>query len=167
MYTSLTKNQFQNLVMIEYEIKPQSKFSLGLKELWKYRELFYFFTWRDVKVKYKQAALGILWAILQPLIMMLMFTLIFSKALNVGSDGIPYPVFAISGLLIWNIFSSGLLNSANSMITNANIIKKIYFPMIPMLWPGYTSKLTSFKARKVLAFVFFLNGLAIASLNAR
>ncbi|MEP7229595.1 MAG: ABC transporter permease [Ginsengibacter sp.] len=120
--------------MIEYEIKPQNKFSIGLGELWKYRELFYFFTWRDVKVKYKQAALGILWAILQPLVMMLMFTLIFSKALHAGSDGIPYPVFAISGLLIWNIFSSGLLNSANSMVTNANIIKKIYFPrlIIPM-----------------------------------
>ncbi|MEP6597445.1 MAG: ABC transporter permease [Ginsengibacter sp.] len=121
-------------LQIEYEIKPQNKFSLGLKELWQYRELFYFFTWRDVKVKYKQAALGILWAILQPLIMMLMFTLIFSKALRVSSDGIPYPVFAISGLLIWNIFSSGLVNSANSMIANANIIKKIYFPrlIIPM-----------------------------------
>ena len=102
--------------------------------MWQYRELFYFFTWRDVKVKYKQALLGILWAILQPLVMMLVFTLIFSKALNVGSDGIPYPVFAISGLLIWNIFSNGLVNSANSMITNANIIKKIYFPrlIIPM-----------------------------------
>lgn len=120
--------------MIEYEIKAQGKFSLGLKELWQYRELFYFFTWRDVKVKYKQAALGILWAILQPLIMMLMFTLIFSKALKVSSDGIPYPVFAISGLLIWNIFSNGLLNSANSMVVNGNIIKKVYFPrlIIPM-----------------------------------
>ncbi|MEO6289233.1 MAG: ABC transporter permease, partial [Ginsengibacter sp.] len=120
--------------MMEYEIKPRNKFSIGFDELWRYRELFYFFTWRDVKVKYKQAALGILWAILQPLVMMLMFTLIFSKALNVSSDGIPYPVFAISGLLIWNIFSNGLLNSANSMITNANIIKKIYFPrlIIPM-----------------------------------
>lgn len=120
--------------MIEYVIEVQNKFSLGIKELWQYRELFYFFTWRDVKVKYKQAALGILWAILQPLVMMVMFTLIFSKALNVGSDGIPYPVFALSGLLIWNIFSNGLLNSANSMIINANIIKKIYFPrlVIPM-----------------------------------
>lgn len=120
--------------MIEYEIKSKSKFSLGLAELWQYRELFYFFTWRDVKVKYKQAALGILWAILQPLIMMLMFTLIFSRALNVSSDGIPYPVFAISGLLIWNIFSNGLLNSANSMVANGNIIKKVYFPrlIIPM-----------------------------------
>lgn len=120
--------------MTEYIIQPQSKFSLGLKELWHYRELFYFFTWRDVKVKYKQAALGILWAILQPLVMMIMFTIIFSRALNVSSDGIPYPVFAISGLLIWNIFSNGLLNSANSMVSNANIIKKIYFPrlIIPM-----------------------------------
>ncbi len=116
--------------MIEFEIKPQTKFSLGLKELWQYRELFYFFTWRDVKVKYKQAALGILWAILQPLVMMIMFTIIFSKALHVNSDGIPYPVFAISGLLIWNIFSSGLLSSANSMVNNANIIKKIYFPRL-------------------------------------
>ena len=120
--------------MTEYEIKPAGKFTFGLKELIQYRELFYFFTWRDVKVKYKQAALGILWAVLQPLIMMVMFTLIFSKALNVSSDGIPYPVFALSGLLIWNIFSNGLLNSANSMVNNANIIKKIYFPrlVIPM-----------------------------------
>ena len=120
--------------MVEYVIQAQNKFSLGLKELWQYRELFYFFTWRDVKVKYKQAALGILWAVLQPLILMGMFTLIFSKALHVNSDGIPYPVFALSGLLIWNIFSNGLLNSANSMVSNANIIKKIYFPrlIIPM-----------------------------------
>jgi len=116
--------------MIEYVIEAPTKFSLGIKELWRYRELFYFFTWRDVKVKYKQATLGILWAILQPLIMMIMFTLIFSKALNVSSDGIPYPIFALSGLLIWNIFSNGLLYSANSMITNANIIKKIYFPRL-------------------------------------
>lgn len=120
--------------MIEYIIEKQNKFSLGLKELIRYRELFYFFTWRDIKVKYKQAALGFLWAVLQPLIMMLVFTLIFSKGLGVKSEGIPYPIFALSGLIIWNIFSSGLLNSANSMVTNANIIKKIYFPrlIIPM-----------------------------------
>lgn len=119
---------------MEYVIEAQNRFSLGIKELWSYRELFYFFTWRDVKVKYKQAVLGILWAVLQPLVMTVMFTLIFSRALNVGSDGIPYPVFALSGLLIWNIFSNGLMNSANSMVTNANIIKKIYFPrlIIPM-----------------------------------
>src|SRR5437867_2019751 len=116
--------------MTEYEIRPQNKFSMGLKELWHYKELFYFFTWRDVKVKYKQATLGFLWAILQPLAMMLIFTWIFSKGLKVGSEGIPYPIFALSGLLIWNIFSNGLLNSANSMVSNANIIKKIYFPRL-------------------------------------
>jgi lipopolysaccharide transport system permease protein len=119
---------------MEYVIERQNKFSLGLKELIHYRELFYFFTWRDIKVKYKQAALGFLWAVLQPLLMMLIFTLIFSKGLNVSSEGIPYPVFALSGLIIWNIFSTGMLNSANSMVTNAAIIKKIYFPrlIIPM-----------------------------------
>jgi lipopolysaccharide transport system permease protein len=119
---------------MEYIIERKSKFSVGLAELNQYRELFYFFTWRDIKVKYKQAALGFLWAILQPLAMMMIFTLIFSKGLNVSSEGIPYPIFALSGLLVWNIFSNGLLNSANSMINNANIIKKIYFPrlIIPM-----------------------------------
>ena len=90
--------------MTEYEIKAKSKFSFGLPELIQYRELFFFFTWRDVKVKYKQAALGVLWTKIQPPIMMLMFTLIFSKALNIISEGVPYPVFAISGFLIWNIF---------------------------------------------------------------
>jgi len=119
---------------MEYIIERQHKFSLGFKELIRYRELFYFFTWRDIKVKYKQAALGFLWAILQPLAMMMIFTLIFSKGLKVSSEGMPYPVFALSGLIIWNIFSNGLLNSANSMVSNANIIKKIYFPrlIIPM-----------------------------------
>jgi lipopolysaccharide transport system permease protein len=119
---------------MEYIIESKRGFSLGIKELVRYRELFYFFTWRDIKVKYKQAALGFLWAVLQPLIMMMIFTLIFSRGLNIPSEGIPYPVFALSGLIIWNIFSNGLLNSANSMVTNANIIKKIYFPrlIIPM-----------------------------------
>jgi len=119
---------------MDYIIERQKKFSLGLKELIRYKELFYFFTWRDIKVKYKQAALGFLWAVLQPLMMMLIFTLIFSKGLKVSSEGIPYPVFALSGLIIWNIFSTGLMNSANSMVANANIIKKIYFPrlIIPM-----------------------------------
>ena len=117
----------------EYVIERQHKFSLGLKELVRYRELFYFFTWRDIKVKYKQAALGFLWAVLQPLLMMLIFSVITEK-LNLDTEGIPKPVFALSGLIIWNIFSSGLQNSANSMVTNANIIKKIYFPrlIIPM-----------------------------------
>lgn len=116
--------------MLELEIKPQRKFTLGWRELWQYRELFYFFTWRDIKVRYKQATLGVLWAAMQPLSMMLLFTVIFSRGLKVSSDGLPYPIFAFSGLMIWNIFSNGLLNAASSMVANANIIKKIYFPRL-------------------------------------
>ena len=114
----------------EYIIKPPSKFSLNLNELWQYKELFYFFAWRDIKVKYKQTVLGIFWVILQPLVMMMVFTIFFSEALNVPTDNIPAPIFYVSGLLFWNLFSSGLSTSANSMVTNANIIKKIYFPRL-------------------------------------
>ncbi len=119
---------------MEQKITPPSKLSLGLNELWSYRELFYFFTWRDIKVKYKQTFLGFAWAILQPFVMMVIFSIFFGKALNVPSDGIPYPLFAFSGLMLWNVFSTGLSGAANSMVTNANIIKKIYFPrlVIPM-----------------------------------
>jgi lipopolysaccharide transport system permease protein len=125
----------------EFYIKPQSNFTFGSRELWQYRELFFFFTWRDIKVRYKQATLGILWAILQPLSMMLLFTLIFQKGLNLQSDGLPYPVFAFSGLMIWTFFASSLQNAASSMVSNANIIKKIYFPrlIIPL-----SSVLTAF-----------------------
>lgn len=117
-----------------YEIKPVGKLSLGVKELWDFRELFYFFTWRDIKVKYKQTSLGILWALLQPFLLMVVFSLFFGQALNVPSEDIPYPIFVFSGLLLWNVFSSGLSNAANSMVSNAGIIKKIYFPrlIIPM-----------------------------------
>ena len=95
-----------------------------------YKELFYFFTWRDIKIKYKQTALGFLWAVLQPFIMMLVFTFFIGEALNVPSDGMAYPLFAFSGLILWTIFSSGLTNAGNSMLTNSQIIKKIYFPRL-------------------------------------
>jgi len=115
---------------MEYEIKPKEKLSLGLDELWQYRELFYFFTWRDIKVKYKQTVLGFAWAVLQPFLMMVIFSLFFGQALKVPSDNLPYPVFVFSGLLLWNIFSTGITSAGNSMVSNANIIKKIYFPRL-------------------------------------
>ena len=115
---------------MEYEIKPQRKFDFGLKELWSYKELFYFFAWRDIKVKYKQTALGFLWAVLQPLITMVVFTFFFGRLLQIPSSTLPYPVFVLSGLLLWNIFSSGVTNAGNSMVNNSNIIKKIYFPRL-------------------------------------
>ncbi len=114
----------------EYEIKAVGNFSLNLKELWQFRELLYFFSWRDIKVKYKQTFLGFAWAILQPGLMMLIFTYFFGKVLKVPSDGLPYPIFVYSGLMLWNLFSSGLSNSGDSMVQNANIIKKVYFPRL-------------------------------------
>jgi lipopolysaccharide transport system permease protein len=109
-------------------IRPPSGFSPGLKEFWQYRELFYFFTWRDIKVKYKQTYLGVLWALLQPLGMMLIFTIIFSRTLRIETGAIPYPVFVLSGLILWGLFNNSVSHAAESMIQNANIIKKIYFP---------------------------------------
>jgi lipopolysaccharide transport system permease protein len=117
--------------MTEYEIKPAGKFSFNFKELWDFKELFYFFTWRDIKVKYKQTILGFAWAILQPALMMLIFTFVFGKINDIQNNvpG-PYPVFVYTGLIFWNIFSSGIQNAGNSMVSNANIIKKIYFPRL-------------------------------------
>lgn len=115
---------------MEYEIKPKEKFNLGISELWQYRELFYFFTWRDIKVKYKQTILGFFWAILQPFLMMLIFTFFFSKVFDNNSILVPYPVFVYCGLIIWNIFSGGISGAGNSMVSNTNIIKKIYFPRL-------------------------------------
>lgn len=115
---------------MEYEIKPKDRLTLGLSELWQFRELFYFFTWRDIKVKYKQTVLGFAWVILQPLFMMAVFSLFFGRTLKVPSENLPYPVFVFSGLIVWNIFSSGLTSAGNSMVSNANIIKKIYFPRL-------------------------------------
>jgi lipopolysaccharide transport system permease protein len=123
--------QILTFTPMEYEIKAQSRFGLGLKELWEYRELFYFFTLRDIKVKYKQTVLGFLWAVLQPLAMALLFTYFLGKAISsYTSLELPYDVFALSGLVLWGIFSSGLSNAGNSMVSNANIIKKIYFPRL-------------------------------------
>ena len=116
---------------MEFEIRPQNKFSLGLRELWEYRELFYFFSLRDIKVKYKQTALGVLWAVIQPLLLAFLFTFFLGKPIaGYAALPLPYDVFALSGLVLWSIFATGLNNGGNSMISNANIIRKIYFPRL-------------------------------------
>jgi lipopolysaccharide transport system permease protein len=138
---------------MEYEIKPQTKLSLGLKELWEYRELFYFFTLRDIKVKYKQTVLGFLWAVLQPLVMALLFSFFLGKAIsNYTELPLPYDVFALSGLVLWGIFSSGINNAGNSMVSNANIIKKIYFPRLIIPISSVLVGLFDF----LMAFVVFI-----------
>jgi lipopolysaccharide transport system permease protein len=104
--------------------------SLGLRELWEYRELFYFLTWRDVSVRYKQTALGISWAIIQPFVTMVVFSLFFGRLAKIPSDGIPYPIFSYAALVPWTLFAYGLTQSSNSLVGNANLIKKVYFPRL-------------------------------------
>ena len=115
---------------VEIIIKPKSVFTFGWKELWQYRELLYFFTWKEIKVRYKQAFLGILWTLLQPLAMMLIFVLILSQGLGIKTSSIPAPIYYLSGLLIWNLFNHAVTYASQAMVSNGNIIKKIYFPRL-------------------------------------
>jgi lipopolysaccharide transport system permease protein len=103
---------------------------LNLKDLWHYRELIYFLTWRDLKVRYKQSVLGVLWAILKPFMNMVVFTIFFGQLAKIPSDGIPYPIFSYTGLLPWIFFASALEVSARSMLQSGSMVSKIYFPRI-------------------------------------
>src|SRR5664280_2493301 len=106
--------------------------ALELGELWRYRELLYFLTWRDVLVRYKQAVMGVAWAVLQPLLTMIVFTVVFNKALGVQSpaSSVPYPVFSFAGLLPWQFFAGALSRSGVSLVGNANLLTKVYFPRL-------------------------------------
>lgn len=135
-----------------HKIKPPSGFSLGLRELWQYRELFYFFTWRDIKVKYKQTYLGVAWALLQPLGLMLIFTFLFSKTWKIDTGTVSYPIFVLAGLICWNLFSSSVSHAGESMIQNANIINKIYFPRLIIPGSAILTALFDF----LMGFIIFL-----------
>ncbi len=112
-------------------IRPGRSWSaLDFPELWAFRELFYFLVWRDLKVRYKQTLLGVAWAIIQPVFTMLIFTLFFGRLAGIPSDGVPYPVFVYAGLLVWTFVSNTVITSGNSLVTNANLLSKIYFPRI-------------------------------------
>jgi len=102
--------------------------ALDLKSLWAYRELLYFLIWRDVKVRYKQTALGAAWAVIQPLFTMIIFSIFFGRLANMPSDGIPYPLFAYAALMPWTFFSNAINSSGNSLVGSANLITKVYFP---------------------------------------
>jgi lipopolysaccharide transport system permease protein len=112
-------------------LRPASGWrSLGLRELWEYRELFYFLTWRDVAVRYKQTVLGIAWAVIQPFMTMVVFSLFFGSLAKIPSDGVPYPIFSYAGLVPWMFFANALNQSSNSLVANANLITKVYFPRL-------------------------------------
>ena len=131
-------------------IQPSKKWGvLSFKDIWAYRELLFFLTWRDVKVRYKQTALGAAWAILQPLFMMLIFTIFFGRLAGVGSAGIPYPLFALAGLVPWTFFANAITASGNSLVGSANLITKVYFPRLIVPAAAMLAGLVDF----VLAFV--------------
>jgi lipopolysaccharide transport system permease protein len=117
----------ENLTVIE---PKKGWIAFNLKEVWKYRELFYFLTKRDIKVRYKQTVLGGLWAIIQPVFTMIVFTLFFGRLAKMPSDGIPYPIFVYAGLLPWTYFANALTASGNSLVGSANLITKVYFPRL-------------------------------------
>lgn len=128
--------------MTEIVIKPKSARSLfNVSELWRYRELFYIFAWRDIKVRYKQTAIGIAWVLFQPLVTMLIFTALFSNLVGKTTLGLPYPIFVLIGLIMWNYFSGILTHATNSFVENETIIKKVYFPKEILL---FSSALTTF-----------------------
>jgi lipopolysaccharide transport system permease protein len=114
-------------------IKPsQGWVSINFPELWEYRALLYFFIWRDIKIRYKQTVMGASWAVLQPFLTMVIFTIFFGRLANIPSDDIPYPIWSYAALVPWTFFSTGLLLSSNSLVMNANMVKKIYFPRLLM-----------------------------------
>jgi len=112
-------------------VQPRRAFwDLELHNLWEYRELLFFLVWRDVKVRYKQTALGVTWAILQPLMATLIFSIFFGRLAHMPSDGIPYPVFAYVAMVPWQYFANALTQSSNSLVTSQDVIKKVYFPRL-------------------------------------
>jgi len=176
-------------------IKPKRLFSIrDLKEVWQYKELLYFFTWRDFKVRYKQTLIGASWAVFQPFMTMVVFTIFFGGLLNVPSDGVPYPIFVYTGLLFWQFFSSALSDTSNVLITNQSIITKVYFPrlILPlasvatkfvdfliasiiligmMIYYGYTPNLGGFLIIPLLLIITFMaavgGGLFLAAINVK
>ena len=126
--------------------------SLNLRELWVFRELIYFLIWRDVKVRYKQTVLGAAWAILQPFLSMVVFSVFFGGLLKVSSDNVPYPIFSYTGLLPWGVFSKALTDAGRSLVTNRTMITKIYFPRLVIPLASVLAGVVDF----LLAFVVLL-----------
>jgi lipopolysaccharide transport system permease protein len=133
---------------------PRQLFELRLRELWAYRELLYFFIWRDVKIRYKQTAIGVAWVVLQPLLTMLVATLFFGKLAKLPSDGLPYAVFSFSAVVPWMYFSNALLNITNVIVDNQRVITKVYFPRLILPFSAALSGLVDFAIGLVVLVIF-------------
>lgn len=136
-----------------FVIEPSHGLKLpSMRDIWTYRELLYFLVWRNIKSRFKQTALGVIWVILQPLLTMLVFTIFFGRLAGVPSDGVPYPVFAFAALLPWQLFSHSVTQAGNSLITNQELLTKVYFPRLIIPLAGVVEGLADF----TLAFAVFL-----------
>lgn len=136
---------------------------LRLDELWTYRELLYFFVWRDIKVRYRQTVMGVLWAIIQPVFTMVIFSLFFGRLAKIPSDGIPYPIFSYTALVPWTMFANSLSQAANSLVNNPEMIKKIYFPRLLMPASAILASVIDFIfAFAVLLVMMFVYGISPA-----
>jgi lipopolysaccharide transport system permease protein len=129
---------------------------LRLSEIWTYRELLYFLVWRDIKVRYKQTALGAAWVIIQPLLTMIVFTMFFGKLAKVPSDGIPYPLFVYTGLVPWTLFAYSLTESSGSLVANQNLITKVYFPRLIIPLASVLAGLVDFTISFCVLLLFML-----------
>jgi lipopolysaccharide transport system permease protein len=140
--------------------EPQKGISLRLREIYEYHELIYFLIWRDLKVRYKQTALGVSWAILQPFMTMVVFTIFFGNLAKIPSDGIPYPIFSFTGLLPWQLFSNAMSNASNSLVNNRDLITKVYFPRVILPFSSIIAGLVDFCiAFVILVFMMMYYGI--------
>ena len=146
-------------------IQPRAGWiAINMRELVEYRELLYFFIWRDVKVRYKQTVLGAAWAILQPLITMIVFSIFFGRLAGMGSDGVPYPLFSYAALVPWSFFATGLSQSSNSLLSGANLLRKVYFPRLVLpIASVLAGTIDLAVAFAVLVALMFWYGFAISS----
>lgn len=138
-------------------IKPSRGWSaLGLRDIWRYRELLYFLVWREVQGAYRQTALGLTWIFLRPILNMVLLTLVFGRLVQVPSDGLPYPLFSLAALLPWGFFSNAVLRSSRSLVENMNMISKVYFPRMVIPIAGAMSGLVDFLASFLVLLVALL-----------
>lgn len=126
------------------------------RELWAYRGLFWFLVWRSLKIRYAQTVLGMAWAVLQPVLTMVIFTVVFGRFAGLPSDGLPYAVFSLSGLVAWGYFSSALTGASNSLISNTNLVTKVYFPRLVIPWSPVVASVVDFAIAFAVALVVFL-----------
>lgn len=136
--------------------EPSTGIMLGLRELVEYHELIYFMIWRDLKVRYKQTALGVVWVVIQPLMTMVVFTIFFGKLAKVPSEGLPYPIFSFAALLPWQLFANALTNSSNSLVNNRDLITKLYFPRLIIPFASIIGGLVDFFISFLLLIVMII-----------